>query len=110
MHKHLVDKMWMQEAVLNLLKNAIEHSKPGGKIIIPIYTELVIQDFGEGIEAQELLHIFDRFYKASGSKKHDSAGIGLALTKAIIEAHQAMIKVESEKNAYTKFTVTFIKF
>ncbi|OPA73020.1 two-component sensor histidine kinase [Paenibacillus selenitireducens] len=109
------DKMWMQEAVLNLLKNAIEHSKPGGNIIIrvndtPIYTELVIQDFGEGIEAQELLHIFDRFYKASGSKKHDSAGIGLALTKAIIESHQAMIKVESEKNAYTKFTVTFIKF
>lgn len=109
------DKMWMQEALLNLLKNAIEHSKPGGKIMIqvrdtPIYTELVIQDFGEGIEAEELPHIFDRFYKASGSKKHDSVGIGLALTKAIIEAHQALIKVESEKYAYTKFTVTFIKF
>lgn len=109
------DKMWMQEALLNLLKNAIEHSKPGGKILIkvkdtPIYTELVIQDFGEGIEDQELPYIFDRFYKARGSKKHDSAGIGLALAKAIIEAHQALIKVESEKNAYTKFTVTFIKF
>lgn len=109
------DKMWMQEAVLNLLKNAIEHSKPGGKIMIkvkdtPIYTELVIQDFGEGIEAQELPHIFDRFYKASRSKKHDSSGIGLALAKAIIEAHQALIKVESEKHVYTTFTVTFIKF
>ncbi|UHA76269.1 sensor histidine kinase [Paenibacillus sp. 481] len=109
------DKMWMQEAVLNLLKNAIEHSKPGGKIMIqfkdtPIYTELVIQDFGEGIEAHELPHIFERFYKTSGSKKHDSAGIGLALTKAIIEAHDALIKVESEKYAYTKFTITFIKF
>ncbi|QOT01312.1 HAMP domain-containing histidine kinase [Brevibacterium sp. JNUCC-42] len=109
------DKLWMQEALLNLLKNAIEHSKPGGKIMIqvkdtPIYTELVIQDFGEGIAVEELPHIFDRFYKARGSKKHDSTGIGLALVKAIIEAHQALIKVESEKYAYTKFTVTFIKF
>lgn len=109
------DKIWMQEALLNLLKNAVEHSKPGGKIMIqvkdtPIYTKLVIQDFGEGMDVEDLPHIFDRFYKAKGSKKHDSAGIGLALVKAIIEAHQALIQVESEKCAYTKFTITFIKF
>ncbi|MBG9452941.1 histidine kinase [Lysinibacillus sphaericus] len=109
------DKLWMQEALMNLLKNAIEHSKPGDTITIqvndtPIYTELIIQDFGEGIAAEDLPHIFNRFYKASTSKKHDSTGIGLALTKAIIEAHQALIKVESEKNVYTKFTITFIKF
>lgn len=109
------DKLWMQEALMNLLKNAIEHSKSGEKITLqvmdtPIYTELVIQDFGEGIAAEDLPHIFNRFYKASNSKKHDSTGIGLALTKAIIEAHQALIKVESVKNAYTKFTITFIKF
>jgi len=109
------DKLWMQEALMNLLKNAIEHSKRGEKITLqvmdtPIYTELVIQDFGEGIAAEDLPHIFNRFYKASNSKKHDSTGIGLALTKAIIEAHQALIKVESVKNAYTKFTITFIKF
>jgi len=109
------DKLWMQEAILNLLKNAIEHSEPGESIKItiedtPIYTELVIQDFGEGIAAEELPHIFERFYKARGSKKHDSVGIGLALAKSIIEAHQALIKVESERGAYTKFTVTFIKF
>ncbi|MEY9974320.1 signal transduction histidine kinase [Lysinibacillus sp. RC46] len=109
------DKLWMQEALVNLLKNAIEHSKNGDKITLqlkdtPIYTELVIQDFGEGIAVEELPHIFNRFYKASSSKKHDSTGIGLALTKAIIEAHQALIKVESEKNAYTKFTISFIKF
>lgn len=108
------DKLWMQEAILNLLKNAIEHSEPGEKIKIaiedtPIYTELVIQDYGEGIAAEELPHIFERFYKASGSKKHDSVGIGLALAKSIIEAHHALIRVESEKNAYTKFTVTFLK-
>lgn len=109
------DKVWMQEALLNLLKNAIEHSEPGEKIKIaiedtPIYTELVIQDFGEGIAAEELPHIFERFYKARGSKKHDSVGIGLALAKSIIEAHQALIKVESERYAYTKFTVTFMKY
>jgi signal transduction histidine kinase len=109
------DKLWMQEALLNLLKNAIEHSKPGSTIIIQakdtsIYTELVIQDFGEGISVEELPHIFDRFYKASSSKKHGSTGIGLALTKAILEAHQALIAVESEKDVYTKFTITFMKF
>lgn len=108
------DKLWMQEALVNLLKNAIEHSKQGDKITLqlkdtPIFTELVIQDFGEGIAVEELPHIFNRFYKSS-SKKHDSTGIGLALTKAIIEAHQALIKVESEKNVYTKFTITFMKF
>ncbi len=109
------DKLWMQEALMNLLKNAIEHSKPGDIITIQvndtsIFTELIIQDFGEGIAAEDLPHIFNRFYKVSTSKKHDSTGIGLALTKAIIEAHQALIKVESEKNVYTKFTITFIKF
>ncbi|WP_429841672.1 HAMP domain-containing sensor histidine kinase [Brevibacillus sp. FIR094] len=109
------DKLWMQEALLNLLKNAIEHSKPTSAIMIqvkdtPIYTELVIQDFGEGIAPEELWHIFDRFYKATGSKKHDSTGIGLALVKAIIEAHHALIKVESEKDSFTKFTITFMKF
>ncbi|OXS74474.1 two-component sensor histidine kinase [Lysinibacillus sp. KCTC 33748] len=109
------DKLWMQEALMNLLKNAIEHSKPDDTITIqvndtPIYTELIIQDFGEGIAAEDLPNIFNRFYKASTSKKHDSTGIGLALTKAIIEAHHALIKVESEKNVYTKFTITFIKF
>lgn len=109
------DKLWMQEAILNLLKNAIEHSKLSTTVMIqvkdtPIYTELVIQDFGEGIAPEELSHIFDRFYKASGSQKHDSTGIGLALVKAIIEAHHALIKVESEKDSYTKFTITFMKF
>ncbi len=109
------DKLWMQEALLNLLKNAIEHSKPSSTIMIqvkdtPIYTELVIQDFGEGIAPEELSHIFDRFYKATGSKKQDSTGIGLALVKAIIEAHHALMKVESEKDSFTRFTITFMKF
>nr|WP_241675134.1 ATP-binding protein [Bacillus cereus] len=79
----------MEEALLNLLKNAIEHSKPGGNIMIqvknsPIYIELVIQDFGEGMLAEELPHVFERFYKSSSSKKLGSNGIGLALVKAII--------------------------
>lgn len=109
------DKLWMQEALLNLLKNAIEHSKPSSTIMIqvndtPIYTELVIQDFGEGIAPEEISHIFDRFYKATGSKKHGSTGIGLALVKAIIEAHHALIKVESEKDSFTRFTIAFMKF
>ena len=78
----------MEEALLNLLKNAIEHSKPGGNIMIqvknsPIYIELVIQGFGEGILAEELPHIFERFYKSSSSKSLARMELGWHLSKLL---------------------------
>lgn len=110
----LHDPIWIQEALTNIIKNAIEHSEANGEIVIevndnPMYAELMIQDFGEGLNPEQLLHIFERFYKGGTSKK-ESAGIGLALAKAIIDAHNGFIKVESEKNVYTKFTITFMKY
>jgi len=110
----LHDPIWIQEALTNIIKNAIEHSEAYGEIVIqvndnPMYAELMIQDFGEGLNPEQLPHIFERFYKGSTSKK-ESAGIGLALAKAIIDAHNGFIKVESEKNVYTKFTITFMKY
>ncbi|QWH32144.1 HAMP domain-containing histidine kinase (plasmid) [Bacillus mycoides] len=109
------DNIWMQEALLNILKNSIEHSNENGSIYIevtnsPIHTEIIIQDFGEGIASEDLPYIFDRFYKTKNSNKEGSIGIGLALTKSIIEAHHGFIKVESQKHSFTKFTITFMKY
>ncbi|MCM3748578.1 HAMP domain-containing histidine kinase [Paenibacillus pasadenensis] len=108
------DPLWIQEALTNIVKNAIEHSNWNGTIVIqardtPMYAELTIRDDGEGIEEKDLPHIFKRFYKASHSRK-DSTGIGLALAKSIIEAHDGLIKVESKRGSYTQFTITFMKY
>ncbi|WP_260288681.1 HAMP domain-containing sensor histidine kinase [Peribacillus aracenensis] len=109
------DKIWLQEALLNILKNSIEHSDHDSFIAIkvesnPIYTEITIKDFGEGIAPEDIPHIFERFYKRHNSKKSDSIGIGLALAKSIIEAHNGYIKVESEKTVFTKFIITIMKY
>ncbi|TCP68549.1 HAMP domain-containing sensor histidine kinase [Baia soyae] len=109
------DRIWIQEALINILKNSIEHSHPDSQICVrvkdtPIHTEITIQDFGEGIEREDLPHIFDRFYKAKHSKKRDSIGIGLALSKSVIEAHDGFIRVESRRFEFTRFTITFLKY
>lgn len=108
------DRRWMEEALINIIKNDIEHTKTGGKVEIelienPIYVRIEIVDNGEGINKVDLPNIFKRFYKAKNSKS-DSVGIGLALSKAIIEAHDGMIDVQSEVGHGTKFTITFLKY
>jgi signal transduction histidine kinase len=108
------DTSWLQEALINIIKNAIEHNKKGGKIDIeisenPIYTRIVIEDNGEGISEEDLPNIFKRFYRAKGSKKSESVGIGLALSKSIIEAHRGIIEARSKVKCGTKFIITFIK-
>jgi signal transduction histidine kinase len=110
----LHDSSWIQEALINVIKNGIEHSKKGGKINVeisenPIYTRIVIEDNGEGISEDDLPNIFKRFYRAKGSKKSESVGIGLALSKSIIEANGGMIEAESKVNYGTKFIITFIR-
>lgn len=108
-----VDKNWMIESLLNILKNACEHLKEEGTITIkiienPIYTRIEIKDDGEGIQKNDLPHIFERFYKGSKSSK-DSIGIGLNLSKKIIELNGGDITVESEEKKGTTFQITFYK-
>lgn len=109
------DKLWLQEALINIIKNAIEHSYRQGRINIelienPIYIRIIIEDNGTGIGEDDLPNIFKRFYKASNSRKNDSVGIGLALSKSIIEAHSGIIEVQSKLNKGTKFIITFLKY
>ena len=106
------DSKWQIEALTNILKNCIEHSKSGGKVIISCennnaYIQLVIKDFGDGISKKDLPHIFERFYKGENSTP-DSIGIGLALSKAIIEQDNGKINVKSDKDG-TQFIIKYFR-
>lgn len=107
------DYNWNKEAIQNIIKNAIEHTREGKAIKIKVekndvYTSIAIQDEGEGIEKEELKHIFERFYKAKGAKE-ESFGIGLSLSKSIIEKQNGYISVESEIGKGTTFTIKYLK-
>jgi signal transduction histidine kinase len=107
------DFNWSKEALINIIKNSIEHTPSNKNIDInwstnPIYTEITIKDEGKGIPDKDLPFIFNRFYKAKNSNK-DSIGIGLAMTKAIINNENGDISVKSELNKYTIFTIKFYK-
>lgn len=109
------DRLWIEEALINIIKNSIEHTSAEGQIKIdllenPIYKRIIIEDSGEGIREEDLPNIFKRFYKAKSSKKTDSVGIGLSLAKSIIEAHQGIIEVTSTPGVGSRFTITFLKY
>ena len=109
--KLVCDAKWQTEAITNILKNCIEHSKENSTIIIDInsnkiYKQIIIRDNGEGIDEKDLPHIFERFYKGKNSSK-DSVGIGLALAKTIIEKDNGSIKVDSKKGKQTTFVIKY---
>lgn len=106
------DLKWEIEAITNILKNAIDHSKDESKITINInsnnvYSLIEIIDNGEGISKKDIPHIFERFYKGENSSA-DSVGIGLALAKNIIEKDNGSILVESDSEG-TKFIIKYFK-
>lgn len=107
------DYSWNKEAILNILKNAIEHTDSGKNVTITldennVYSYIKIKDEGEGIPENELKHIFDRFYKTQSSKEN-SIGIGLALAKSIVEKQNGYIQVESKLNEGTTFIIKYLK-
>lgn len=104
----LVDVNWTSEALVNIIKNACEHTKDNVKIITsnnPIYKEIDIIDNGCGIKNSDLKHIFERFYKGNHNK--ESIGIGLNMSKKIIELQKGTIEVETKENEFTMFKIKF---
>lgn len=106
------DLEWCSEAILNIIKNAIEHTNKNGVIDIevldnPIYTLVSIKDNGCGISSEDLPHIFERFYKGKHNK--DSIGIGLNLSKTIINNMNGEILVNSTLGKETVFDIKFYK-
>ena len=109
----LGDYHWELEAITNILKNAIEHSKEKGNIFIkvednPLFSKMIIQDFGKGMSKKDLQNIFKRFYKGENSRS-DSIGIGLHLAKKIIEKDGGCIKVDSKLGEGTIFEIRYMK-
>ncbi len=107
------DKQWTREAISNIVKNCIEHTKEGGSVHIAVQqnnlaTEILIEDTGEGIPREYLPNIFKRFYKAPGSSS-SSVGIGLSMSKQIIMRQNGTINVESEVGVGSKFLVKLYK-
>lgn len=107
------DYNWNKEAVLNIVKNAVEYTPVGKNIFIgaeenDLYTKIVIRDEGKGIDEKDLPHIFERFYKR-GNSAEDSFGIGLALSKSIVEKQNGFVSVDSEVGKGTVFTVKYFK-
>lgn len=112
--KYIGDIDWSVEALLNIIKNCVEHTPKDGSIEIkydenPLFAEIIIKDSGEGIDKKDIAHIFKRFYRGKSSSKEESVGIGLAMAKSIIESQNGDIFVKSEKNKGTEFHITFHK-
>lgn len=107
------DYQWNMEALMNIVKNAVEHSRNGTAVTISIsendvYTEIKVRDCGEGIAGEDVKHIFERFYRARNAAG-DSVGIGLALAKTIIGKQGGYIMVDSKEGEGTTFTVKYMK-
>lgn len=103
------DRQWTEEALLNILKNCVEHTKIQGRITVsfsqnPIYTELKLEDEGDGFAVCDLPHIFERFYRGQGAVK-DNAGIGLALAKAVLEQQNGHIHAENTADGHARFVI-----
>ncbi len=108
------DEIWLGEAIENIIKNALDHTKATDQIEIcgvenSLLIEITIKDNGAGIDPEDIHHIFERFYRSRYSKDHQGIGIGLALSKTIIEKHGGTITVYSELGKGTVFHVIFPK-
>jgi signal transduction histidine kinase len=103
------DINWSAEALTNVVKNCVEHTPEGGTIEISyaanaLYTEIIVSDDGGGIASRDLPNIFNRFYRGENAGEN-SAGIGLALAKAILTAQGGDISVRSQPGAGTSFNI-----
>jgi two-component system phosphate regulon sensor histidine kinase PhoR len=104
----------IRQVLDNLLANAVKHTPAGGSVRMDVYwdddvdeVEVVLADTGHGIAADELDRVFERFYRGAEARQRgvDGLGLGLSITRALVEAHGGHVVVESEVGAGTTFTV-----
>ena len=105
-----VDLDWTMEAVMNLMKNCMEHS-PGGTVHCsyvqnPLYTEILIWDDGKGFAKEEIPHLFERFYRGENACE-GGIGIGLALSKEMIERQNGTIRAKNKPDGGALFEIRF---
>lgn len=111
-----IDAGRMAQAVTNLVSNAVRHTPPGGTITVSVGSDpanqgralVVVTDTGEGIAAEDLPYVFERFFRAdkSRSRRSGGSGIGLAIVKQLVEAHGGAVAVESERGKGSSFRIS----
>ena len=107
------DRDWIIEAISNLVKNALDHTTEGCHIQIgwkqiANLTQITVKDDGKGIHPEDIHHIFKRFYRSRFSQDTSGIGLGLPLAKAIIEAHDGDISVDSVWGEGSTFTINLL--
>lgn len=107
------DRDWITEAISNIVKNALDHTDTGDQITVewkrlPAVTQITVSDNGRGIKSEDIHHIFKRFYRSRFSKDTQGIGLGLPLAKAIVEAHDGNITVESVLGEGSVFVMNFL--
>ena len=106
------DPAWTSEAVGNLVKNALDHTRYGGEVLIswartPVLLQIKVEDDGCGIAPEDLHHIFKRFYRSERTLDTPGIGLGLPLSKSIIEGQGGLLSVQSEPGQGAAFTLSF---
>lgn len=109
----LADMDWTMEAVMNLMKNCMEHTLPGGVVFCsyeenPLYVQIRIWDNGTGFDKEEIPYLFERFYRGKNAKA-GSIGIGLALVKEIVERQNGTVTAENSVDGGACFTIRFYR-
>lgn len=104
------DRDQFEKILFNLLSNAFKHTPEGGRITVSVYEDkgaaaITVEDSGKGIRKEHLGQIFQSFFSYDSHKHHMGTGIGLALAKSLVDMHRGSIAVESEEDAFTRFTV-----
>ena len=104
------DSERIAQVITNLLTNAIQYNQAGGEVRLVAQSQngmamLAVSNTGRGIPAEDLPHLFERFYRADPSRTSGNTGLGLAISKAIVEAHGGTIEVASQMDIGTTFTV-----
>jgi two-component system heavy metal sensor histidine kinase CusS len=108
------DRLLVQRAITNLVSNAIRHAATHSTVTVTIAAEdlnvtLAVSNFGEGIASLHLQRIFDRFYRVDAGRARSSGGtgLGLAIVRTIMSAHDGQVRVQSQKDGETTFTLIF---
>lgn len=108
----ICDPAWTSEAVGNLVKNALDHTERGGKVCVswartPVLLQIKVEDAGCGIAPEDIHHIFKRFYRSDRTLDTPGVGLGLPLSKAIVEGQGGLLSVQSEPGQGAAFTLSF---